>query len=66
LHRSNFEEFGLRLAVIAALGIPPTGAIAINDMPTCAGNGLTFASEADQWTFPLLVAESGFAAEDEL
>jgi hypothetical protein len=60
------EELGLLLAAVAALGIPPALALAVDDVAGSAVDGELVASEGDEGTLPLLVAEGGLALEGNL
>lgn len=60
------EHLGLRLAAIAALAIPPFRAVAIDDMAGRTRDSDLCPADADEGTFPLLVAEGGGALENDL
>jgi len=59
------EELGLVLATVGALCVPPAATIAV-ESGTSAIDGNVIATEADEGTFPLFVAEGGGALEDDL
>lgn len=65
-HLVSSEELWLFLASVAALAIPPLGAVAINDMTRSTNNLDSSTRDADQGTCPFFVAKGSGAFEGDL
>lgn len=66
LERVCVKHLGLGLAAVAALAVPPLGAIAVNDVTRSAGDSDVGTGHGNERAFPLLVAERGGAGESDL
>lgn len=66
LHGVGVEEFGLRLAAVAALGIPPTLTLTVDGVTRGTVDGQFATAEGDERTLPLLVAKGGLALEGDV
>lgn len=62
----SVEELGLLLPAVAALSIPPGGAVSINDVPLGSGDSQMVSGEADQRAIPLLIPKGGRSCEGDL
>lgn len=60
------EELGLRLAAVAALAVPPAGAVGVQRRPRRALHLDVLAGNLQQWTGPLLVTPGCLALEGDL
>jgi hypothetical protein len=60
------KELGLRLAAVASLAIPPTGAIGVQNSTAGALDGDVVAFDLEERAGPFLVAPSRGALEDDL
>ena len=65
-HAVSIEELGLGLAAIAALAVPPASTVAIQNTASSTGNGDGSTGNADEGSFPLLVAEGSGALENDV
>lgn len=65
-HGVCIEEFGLGLAAVGSLAVPPAGTTTIDDMARGTSNIDVLAGEADKGTLPLLVSEGGLTLEGNL
>lgn len=66
LEAVGVEELGLGLAAVAALAVPPAGALAVNGVSGGTVDLDVAAGEGDEGSLPLLVAEGGLALEGDL
>lgn len=66
LQTVGVEEFGLGLATVGPLAIPPLGTVAINDVARGTSDSDVGSRDGDEWAFPLLVAEGSGTLEDDL
>lgn len=62
----SVEELGLCFASVAALTIPPTCAVAVENGARGTFNGDVGTGDRNERTGPLLVTESGGSLEDDL
>lgn len=60
------EELGLRLATVATLAIPPTGAVWVQNRAAGTLDGDTIALNLEQRARPLLVTPSSCTLENDL
>lgn len=65
-HLVGAEELGLGLAAVAALGVPPALALAVDGVARGAVDGEAVAADGDEGTLPLLVAKGSLALEGDL
>lgn len=60
------KEFGLSLATVTSLSIPPAAAIAVQNGTTCALDRDIGSGYGDERALPFFVPEGGLAFEDDL
>lgn len=62
----SIKEFGLGLATIAALSVPPAGSVTVEDGARGSFDGDVGARDGDEGAGPFFVAEGSGAFEDDL
>jgi hypothetical protein len=62
----SVEELGLGLSTVAALAVPPSGAVAINGVARGTVDDDVASRKGDERSAPLLVAKGGLSLEGDL